>query len=221
MWGLDTLVKKAEIVIPKGKIIMIFPEKIDINYPGIKLIEKQQNVIELGSTNGIPASVSLLSFIGELTYSIRTADEFEIWFNYISNNIILKATSIIVRTSDKNGILVNTKIVSKIIVPMKNFILCRFNSLRLNPDDPNNGEMHQKEIWVGNQVLNDNTTNVGEITDIANDEVRFISPENGYFLFSTSYNNGKLTRKNVSTLMIVSTKLIGQYIFNSIDTTAL
>lgn len=45
-------------------------------------------------------------------------------------------------------------------MPLKDFFACRFNSLTLNSEDPENGQIEQNEIWISDMVQSYNTRNI-------------------------------------------------------------
>lgn len=210
-------VRKAEIEMAKGKVVVLLPEGEPVDYSDIKRLEEQQCEVDLGTNNGIPSTISLTSISGEFVQSYLTTEEFIVIFDLISRKVILEAKNLLARTLNKNGELVNTKIVSKTINPLDDFFLCRFNVLSLNPDDPNNGPMHINQLWISDPVLTSNTRNIDDIMALGNNGISIVFPEKGYALFTEVFQNGRLLRKNVSTLMIAATERITDYLYNTID----
>jgi hypothetical protein len=210
-------IRKLEIEMPKGKIIILIPKGEPIDFSDIKRIEKQQRNADLGTSNGVPSTISLTSISGELVQSFSTTEEFLVYFDLISRKIILKAKNLLARTLNKDGELVDTKIVSKTVCSLKNFFLCRFNVLSLNPNDPNNGPMHINQLWISDPVISSNTRNIDDILELGNMGISIVSPEKGFVLFTEVFQDGMKLRKNVSTLMITSTERITDYLYNAID----
>lgn len=210
-------VRKVEIEMPKGKIVIFLPEAEPVNYSDIKRLEEQQCEADLGFNNGIPSTISLTSISGEFVQSYSTTEEFVVYFDLISRKVILEAKNLLARTLNRNGELVDTKIVSKTLNPLNDFFLCRFNVLSLNPDDPNNGPMHINQLWISDPVITSNTRNIDDIMALGNKGISIVSPEKGFVLFTEVFQNGMLLRKNVSTLMIGATERITDYLYNAID----
>jgi hypothetical protein len=210
-------VRKVEIEMLKGKIIILLPKGEPIDFSVIKKIEKQQRVANLGTNNGIPSTISLTSISGELVQSYSTTEEFLVYFDLISKKVILKAKNLLARTLNKDGELVDTKIVSKTVCPLNSYFLCRFNVLSLNPNDPNNGPMHINQLWISDPVITSNTRNIDDIMVVGNMGISIVSPEKGFVLFTEVFQAGMKQRKNVSTLMITSTERITEYLYNAID----
>lgn len=208
--------KKVEIELPKGKILIVLPEEIPVDYPEIARIEKQQRDVDLGTSNGVPATINLAAVSGDLLQTFRTTDEFFLYFNYVSGDVVLKAEHLIARTYDMNLNVINAKVVSKVIIPLKDFIAARFNFLSLPPENPENGQMHENEIWVADKVAAFNTRNVDDIMILGQKGVALVSTEE-VALFTVVFQNGKVTAKNVSTFIIVSTERLTSYLYNSID----
>lgn len=210
-------VRKVEVEMPKGKIVILHPEAESVDYSDIKRLERQQCEVDLGSNNGIPSTISLTSISGEFVQSYSTTEEFVVYFDLISRKVILEAKNLLARTLNKNGELVDTKIVSKVINPLNDFFLCRFNVLSLDPDDPNNGPMHINQLWISDPVITSNTRNTNDIMVFGNKGISIIPPEKGFVLFTEVFQNGMMLRKNVSTLMIAATDRITDYLYNAID----
>ena len=210
--------KKVEITMPKGKIVLLLPDIDDVEYFDFKKIEAQQQCTEdLGSNNGIPSTVILSTISGGLTQSYSTTEDFLLLFNLVTRKVILEAKNLLARTLNKYGELVNTKIVSKVTTPLDDFFLCRFNVLSLNPNDPNNGPMHVNQLWISDPIITSNTRNFDNIIALGYKGISIVTPEKGLVLFTEVFQNGKLLRKNVSTLMIASTERITDYLFNTIE----
>lgn len=210
-------IKKAQIILPGGKVLLVLPAEIPVDYAELERIEKEQKTADLGMSNGIPATISLTAASGDLLQSFKTTDKFSLYINYIEGIVVLRAEHILARTFGMSSKLINTKIVSKVIIPLKNFIAARFNYLALPPENPENGQMHENEIWVADQVVAYNTRNVDDIEILGRKGVSLISPEEGKVLFTVLFQNGELSGKNVSTFMIVSTERLSNYLKNSID----
>lgn len=210
-------VRKVEIEMPKGKIVILLPEAEPVDYSDIKRLVEQQYEADLGTNNGIPSTISLTSISGEFVQSFSTTEEFVVYFDLISRKVILEAKNLLARTINRNGELVDTKIVSKVLNPLNDFFLCRFNVLSLNPDDPNNGPMHINQLWISDPVITSNTRNIDDIMVLGKRGISIVSPEEGFVLFTEVFQNGMMLRKNVSTLMIGATERITDYSFNTID----
>jgi hypothetical protein len=217
MTKLKRKVRKVEIELPKGKIIILIPICEPVDTSDIKRIEKQQRSVDLGTCNGIPSTISMTSISGELVQSYSTTEEFLVYFDLISRRVILKAKNLLARTINKDGELVDSKIVSKTICPLNSYFLCRFNVLSLNPNNPNNGPMHINQLWISDPVITSNTKNIDDIMVLGNMGISIVSPEKGFVLFTEVFQAGMKLRKNVSTLMITTTERITDYIFNAID----
>ena len=211
-------VRKAEIVMPKGKIAILLPEAMPVEYSEMKWLEEQQQCeANLGTNNGVPSTVSLTSISGEYVQSYSTTEDFLLIFDLLSRKVFLEAKNLLARTLNRNGQLVDTKIVTKVTNPLNDFFLCRFNVLSLNPDDPNNGPMNINQLWISDPVITSNTRNFGGIMEVGNRGISIVSPEKGFVLFTEVFQNGMMLRKNVSTLMIAATERITDYLYNSID----
>lgn len=210
-------VRKVEIKLKKGKIVIILPEGESVDCSDIRRLEMQQCETDLGTNNGIPSTISLTTISGEFVQNFSTTEEFVVCFDLICRKVILEAKNLLARTINKNGELVDTKIVSKNLSPLSDFFLCRFNVLSLNPVDPNNGPMHINQLWISDPVITSNTKNVDDIMVLGNKGISIISPEIEYVLFTEVFQNGMMLRKNVSTLMIAATDNITNYLHNTID----
>ncbi|MBL4930544.1 hypothetical protein [Clostridium paridis] len=218
MSDLEEKINKVEMSLPKGEVVFVLPEDVPVDYSEIKKIEKQQKGADLGTSNGVPATISLASVSGDLLQTYRTTDEFSLYINYVSRTIVLKAGHLLARTYDMNLNVIDTKIVSKVVVPLKDFIAARFNFLSLPPQDPENAPMHVNEIWVADKAIVYNTRNVADITFLGNKGVSLVTTEETA-LFTVLYQNGKITAKNVCTFMIVSTERLTTFLYNAIDAT--
>lgn len=210
-------VRKVEIDMPKGKIVVILPDAETVDYSDIKRLEEQRCDADLGTNNGIPSTISLTSISGEFVQSYSTTEEFVVCFDLISRKVILEAKNLLARTINRKGELVDTKIVSKVLNPLNDFFLCRFNVLSLDPDDPNNGPMHINQLWISDPVITSNTRNTDDIMVLGNKGISIVPPEKGFVLFTEVFQNGMMLRKNVSTLMIAATERITDYLYNAID----
>ncbi|MFW2488637.1 hypothetical protein ACN077_08665 [Clostridium chromiireducens] len=217
MYDLKEKIKTVEINLPKGKVVIVLPEDVPVDYSKIKKIEKQQREADLGNSNGVPATISLASVSGDLLQTYRTTDEFFLYFNYISRTVVLKSEHLLARTYDMNLNAIDTKIVSKVVMSLKDFIAARFNFLSLPPQNPQNAPMHVNEIWVADEAIVYNTRNVDDIMFLGHKGVGLVTTEETA-LFTVLYQNGKVTAENVSTFMIISTKRLTTYLCNTIDT---
>ncbi|WP_238881781.1 hypothetical protein [Clostridium sp. YIM B02551] len=218
MPDLEEKINKVEMSLPKGEVVIVLPEDVPVDYSEIKKIEKQQKGADLGTSNGVPATISLASVSGDLLQTYRTTDEFSLYINYESGTIVLKAGHLLARTYDMNLNVIDTKIVSKVVMPLKDFIAARFNFLSLPPQDPENAPMHVNEIWVADKAIVYNTRNVADITFLGHKGVSLVTTEETA-LFTVLYQNGKITAKNVCTFMIVSTERVTTFLYNAIDAT--
>ena len=210
-------VKKVEVELLKGKVVILIPEAETVDYTDTKRLIKQQCEADLGTNNGIPSTISLTSISGAFVQSYSTTEEFVLCFDLITRKVILEAKNLLARTLNKRGELVDTKIVSKVLNPFNDFFLCRFNVLSLNPDDPNNGPMHIKQLWISDPVITSNTRNIDDIKVLGNKGISIVPPKKGFVLFTEVFQNGMMLRKNVSTLMIAATERITDYLYNAID----
>lgn len=217
MHDLKEKIKTVEINLPKGKVVIVLPEDVPVDYTEIKKIEEQQREANLGNSNGVPATISLASVSGDLLQTYRTTDEFFLYFNYISRTVVLKSEHLLARTYDMNLNPIDTKIVSKVVMSLKDFIAARFNFLSLPSQNPQNAPMHVNEIWVANNAIVYNTRNVDDIMFLGHKGIGLVTTEETA-LFTVLYQNGKVTAENVSTFMIVSTKRLTAYLYNAIDT---
>lgn len=217
MYDLKEKIKTVEINLPKGKVVIVLPKDVPVDYSEIKKIEKQQREADLGTSNGVPATISLASASGDLLQTYRTTDKFFLYFNYISGTVVLKSEHLLARTYDMNLNVIDTKIVSKVVMSLKDFIAARFNFLSLSPQNPQNAPMHVNEIWVADKAIVYNTRNVEDIMLLGHKGVGLVTTEETA-LFTVLYQNGKVTAENVSTFMIVSTKRLTTYLCNAIDT---
>lgn len=206
------------IILPKGKIIIIFPADTAMDNTKIEQIKKYQTATELGDSNGIPSSISLSTICGDMPQSYSTTDEFTLTINLVTNIIDCEAEHFLARTFDSRGNVVNTKVISKIIIPLKDFFACRYDTLALNPQNPDNGQIAQNELWISNSIHSYNTRNVGGII-LFKEGVTIITPDDDHVLFTVIYQNGKIVAKNVCNLMIAATNLLSSYLEDAIETT--
>ena len=112
---------------------------------------------------------------------------------------------------------IDTKIVSKVVMSLKDFSAARFNFLSLPSQNPQNAPMHVNEIWVANNAIVYNIRNVDDIMFLGRKGIGLVTTEETA-LFTVLYQNGKVTAENVSTFMIVSTKRLTTCLYNAIDT---
>lgn len=217
MYDLKEKIKTVKINLPKGKVAVVLPEDVPVDYSEIKKIEKQQREADLGTSNGVPATISLGSVSGDLLQTYRTTDEFFLYINYISGTVVLKSEHLLARTYDMNLNVIDTKVVSKVVISLKDFMVARFNFLSLPPQNPQNAPMHVNEIWVADKSNVFNTRNVDEIMLLGHKGVGLVTTKETA-LFTVLYQNGKITAENVCTFMIVSTMRLTTYLCNAIDT---
>lgn len=216
---LEDKIKKVEIDLPKGKVVIALPEGIPVDPREIRRIEKQQREANLGISNGFPATINLAAVSGDLLQTYRTTDEFSLYIDYVERIVVLKAEHLLALTNDVNLKLVDSKVISKVVIPLKDFIAARFNFLSLPPENPENGRMHVNEIWYADKAIVYNTRNVDDFTILGHRGVTLVSPEEELeVLFSVLFQAGKVTAKSVTTFLIVSTEKLTNFQYNAIDT---